>query len=132
MNEKTIKYWISVSDYDFETAKAMLEARRYLYVGFMAHQSIEKILKAYYVKMIQETPPYSHNLLLLAERATLKNDLSEEDIEFLSLLNPLNIEARYPKYKDELLNSLTTEKCEEILLKTERFQKWVKQKLKIS
>ncbi len=45
MNDR-IQYWVEMSDYDFETAKAMLETKRYLYVGFMCHQVIEKILKA--------------------------------------------------------------------------------------
>ncbi|MFO7761664.1 MAG: HEPN domain-containing protein [Thermodesulfobacteriota bacterium] len=41
---ENIKYWIEMSDYDLQSAEAMLESGRYLYVGFMAHQSIEKIL----------------------------------------------------------------------------------------
>ncbi len=41
INEK-IKYWIDIAEYDLETAKAMLSTKRYLYVGFMCHQVIEK------------------------------------------------------------------------------------------
>jgi hypothetical protein len=37
MNDK-IKYWLELSDYDFNTAKAMLNSKRFLYVGFMCHQ----------------------------------------------------------------------------------------------
>lgn len=48
MNEK-IQYWIDIAEYDLETAKVMLEGKRFLYVGFMCHQVIEKILKGYYV-----------------------------------------------------------------------------------
>ena len=47
MNDK-VTYWIEMSDYDLETADAMLATSRYLYVGFMCHQTIEKILKAYW------------------------------------------------------------------------------------
>lgn len=43
-----VTYWIEMSDYDLETADAMLLTGRYLYVGFMCHQTIEKILKAYW------------------------------------------------------------------------------------
>ena len=35
MSNKT-NYWIEMSDYDLETANAMLMTGRYLYVGFMA------------------------------------------------------------------------------------------------
>lgn len=132
MNENTIKYWVTSSDYDLDTPEAMLETKRFLYVGFMARQTIEKIIKAYYVKVLQEIPPYIHNLILLAEKSKLIDDLTEKDIEILSLLNPLNIEARYPKNKDELLNSLTYERCKEIISETKRFQLWVKKKLEIS
>lgn len=41
MDEK-VKYWVDIAQYDLETAKAMLETKRYLYVGFMCHQTIEK------------------------------------------------------------------------------------------
>lgn len=37
-----------MSDYDYDTAIAMMQTRRYLYVGFMCHQTIEKALKAYW------------------------------------------------------------------------------------
>jgi len=38
--EEQITYWIELSDYDLETASAMLQTQRYLYVGFMCHQVI--------------------------------------------------------------------------------------------
>jgi len=47
----------------------------------------------------------------------------------LNLLEPLNIEARYPTHKEELLKSLSKERCEEILVNTKKFQKWVKERL---
>ena len=34
-----VTYWIEMSDYDLETADAMLLTGRYLYVGFMCHQT---------------------------------------------------------------------------------------------
>jgi HEPN domain-containing protein len=39
------KYWLEIASYDLKTAEAMLNSKRFLYVGFMCHQSIEKILK---------------------------------------------------------------------------------------
>lgn len=45
-SNKKVGYWIKLADYDYETAKAMLNTGRYLYVGFMCHQVIEKALKA--------------------------------------------------------------------------------------
>lgn len=40
-----VRYWTALADYDAETAAAMLRTGRYLYVGFMCHQSVEKMLK---------------------------------------------------------------------------------------
>ena len=106
MNDK-VTYWIEMSDYDFDTARAMLETKRYLYVAFMCHQTIEKILKAYWSKVLEEPPLKIHSLSRLAEKSGLGNDMSEEQTDFIDKLEPLNIEARYPSYKERLMKSLT-------------------------
>ncbi|HDP80310.1 MAG TPA: HEPN domain-containing protein [Spirochaetes bacterium] len=46
--EQKTQYWQDMAGYDLETARAMLSTGRYLYVGFMCHQTVEKSLKAYY------------------------------------------------------------------------------------
>ena len=78
-----VKYWTDISDYDLETAEAMLATGRLLYVGFMCHQSIEKIFKAYFEKVLAETPPYTHNLFTLSEKTDLISLLSEEQKKFI-------------------------------------------------
>ncbi len=128
MNEK-VKYWIDLSDYDLETAEAMQKSHRFLYVGFMCHQTIEKILKAYFTYNENDTAPFSHSLSYLAKKAKLYELLSENQKDFIDLLEPLNIEARYPSYKEKLLKSLTKARCSEILKKTKDLQKWIKEKL---
>ena len=60
-----------MSDYDLETANAMLLTGRYLYVGFMFHQTIEKILKAYGTNCLMEVTLKMHSLSRLAERTGL-------------------------------------------------------------
>jgi HEPN domain-containing protein len=59
------RYWLELADYDIETAKVMLSGRRYLYVGFMCHQTIEKALKAGIARdcAVGEIPPKIHHLL---------------------------------------------------------------------
>ena len=127
--KEKVKYWVELSDYDFETAEAMLNSGRYLYVGFMCHQTIEKILKAYFCSRFNDTPPFSHSLTLLCGKSGM-NDLLEDDTKtFIDLLEPLNIEARYPTHKKELLKSLTKTRCEEIFNETNKLRKWVKERL---
>ena len=36
-------YWINLAKYDIATAKAMLQTKRKLYVGFMCHMAVEKM-----------------------------------------------------------------------------------------
>ena len=128
MNEK-VKYWTELSEYDIKTAEAMLQNKRYLYVGFMAHQAIEKILKAYFVNVTDETAPLSHSLSFLAKQSDIFKNFSEEQKDFIDLLEPMNIEARYPTHKKQLLESLTAKRCTEILYNAQELQKWILKKL---
>jgi HEPN domain-containing protein len=124
-----VKYWIEISDYDLDTAEAMLRSRRYLYVGFMCHQVIEKIFKAYFIIAKSETAPFSHSLSYLAKKGDFYEAFSEEQKDFIDQIEPLNIEASYPSHKDQLMKSLTEDKCTEILNKTRELQLWIKEKL---
>lgn len=128
MNDKT-RYWIEMADYDIETAAAMLETKRYLYVGFMCHQTIEKMLKAYWSAVLTEPPLKIHSLSRLAERTKLAEAMEEEQLSILDTLEPLNIEARYPTYKERLMKSLNEERCKQILSETKQLQEWIKNKL---
>ncbi|MCX6222812.1 MAG: HEPN domain-containing protein [Bacteroidia bacterium] len=128
MDDK-VQYWLEISDYDLETAEAMLQSKRYLYVGFMCHQSIEKIFKAYFTGIKAETAPFSHSLSYLAKKGDFYESFSEEQKDFIDQIEPLNIEARYPSHKERLLKSLTEDKCIEILHKTKELQQWIKMKL---
>lgn len=124
-----IEYWVEMAEYDLETAKAMLKSKRYLYVGFMCNQVIEKMLKAYFVSAKGEQPPYTHKLIRLAEEGNLYKSMSEEQKDFIDFVTPLNIESRYPMQKQELFNSLSDEKCKSIIKKTEELVLWIKNKL---
>ena len=129
MNERA-KYWLELSEYDLETAKAMFTTKRYLYVGFMCHQIIEKALKAVISNDIKDSiPAKTHDLVKLAKISGIYSKISENQKDFIDLLLPLNIEARYPTYKEQLLEKLTSNKCLEIINKTEEFLLWIKQQL---
>lgn len=54
-----VTYWLDSADYDLETAKAMLDTGRLLYVGFMCHQTVEKVLKFSRSKAVQGIAIYS-------------------------------------------------------------------------
>jgi len=124
-----VKYWLELSDYDLDTARAMYATKRYLYVGFMCHQTIEKIIKAYYSYKKNNISPFSHSLSHIAKKGEFYNEFNDAQKDFIDQLEPLNIEARYPSDKERLFKSLTEERCQIILTKTKELQKWIKAKL---
>lgn len=57
----------------------MPETRRFLYVGFMCHQTIEKALKGVFVsRNPEEELPYIHKLKRLANLSRVSEEMSEE------------------------------------------------------
>ena len=130
MSEQSkIEYWIDTAEYDLKTAEAMLETKRFLYVGFMCHLVVEKLLKAYFVKVYEKVPPYTHNLLYLAEKTDLTNQLDEHQKDFLDFLQPFNVRARYPVNKEMLSKLLDFNNCKEIITKTKEMVEWIKSRL---
>lgn len=127
--QEKIDYWVELSDYDLATAEVMQKTKRFLYVGFMCHQVIEKILKALYVSTQKSTPPYTHNLASLAKDIGIFEELSDDRKNFINLIRPLNVEARYPSYKEQLKKTLNEKKCRDILSQTKEFQQWIKKQL---
>ena len=124
--EKGAEYWFDIAEYDLETARVMLQGKRFLYVGFMCHQVIEKAFKGFYASKYDDNPPFTHNLRYIAQKGGLLEKMDENQKRFVELLGPLNIEARYPTYKEKILKSLTGERCRDILTKTEELFSWTK------
>lgn len=56
------KNWMLSSEYDLETARHMFKTGRYIYVIFMCHLAIEKMLKAIVTEETRKIPPKIHNL----------------------------------------------------------------------
>ena len=105
-----VGYWDELSQYDLETAVVMLAGGRYLYVGFMCHQAVEKAMKAYHWFSRKSEPYYTHSLSRLARTSGLDACLTEAQRGFLDMLEPLNIESRYPTDKALLSATMTRER----------------------
>ena len=123
--KKKVDYWFEMVFYDLETSKAMLESKRYLYVGFFCHLIIEKALKGHYWSKISEEPPFTHNLVILSDRSGLSKSLKIEQKILLSELMPLNIAGRYSHEKEEIAKILTREHCNLLINRTEEFAGWI-------
>ena len=125
--DKDIKYWVDIAKYDLETAKAMQDTGRYVYVLFMCQQAIEKLLKAHVVKTTRSFPPRLHNLLRLLEIANL--DMVEEDKKFLDRLSYYYLESRYPKEKKKISGETNRSLAQRYLDKTKEMFKWIESRL---
>jgi hypothetical protein len=61
--------------------------------------------------------------------AGLFQKMSAEQQRFIKELNPMNIEARYPEYKETIAAGLTSEVCKNLLAGTEELLCWIKEQL---
>ncbi|MFQ5825643.1 MAG: HEPN domain-containing protein [bacterium] len=127
--EKTdlIKYWIDSSDRDFITLGHLFEKEDYHWALFIGHLVIEKLLKAYFVKNIDNQPPPIHNLLRLGEKANLQ--LSEAQKDNLVTITTFNIQARYDDYKLAFYKTCTKEYTEKWINEIKGLRKWIKELL---
>jgi HEPN domain-containing protein len=129
MARKAVDNWFSLAEYDLATAEAMLQSKRFLYVGFMCQQAVEKILKAAYVKHHALTPPYTHNLLRLVTELPWEGEVDDRMLKILESLNSYYIESCYTEDIQELAAVLTEERAAEILSRTRELFAWIKSKL---
>lgn len=57
-----IAFWKKCALDNLKTAEAMLKGKRYNFAMFMCHQTLECALKALYVFVRKDRPPYVHKL----------------------------------------------------------------------
>jgi HEPN domain-containing protein len=127
--EDKVKHWVKLSDENLRVAKDLLKSKHLLQTGFFCHLTIETIFKAYFTQIKDELPPYIHKLARLAQQADFFDDMSDAHKDFIYKLDPFNIEARYPEYKNMLAKSLNFQICENLLQQTQELQLWTKEKI---
>ena len=111
--DKIVKNWVATSNYDTLTADAIYKAGRYLYVVFMCHLAMEKMLKALLAhKYPEDMPPKIHNLIILVQRANIS--LPDNLKDFLQRIDNVSIATRYP----EDLRTLSKEFNQDTLIAT--------------
>jgi len=122
--ERIINHWVEGSDDDHSTMMAMFEAGRYGWALFMGHLMMEKLLKALYVKVNNGHPPYTHNLLRLADLSGLEID--DETRTFLSTVTAFNINARYDDYKRTFQRTCTRTFTEQWIRTLQHKRLWMR------
>jgi len=116
--------WMESSQYDLETAQHMLASGRYLYVIYMCHLSLEKLLKAAVTEATGQPAPRSHDLISLAKRAGL--DLGRDYQRFVGKLNDAGVIARYPEDMRKAMKDYTEDVAGDYLRRTEELAHWLR------
>ena len=119
--------WFKQAQYDYDTAKAMFNAGRYIYTVFMCHLTIEKALKGLHAKNLQKNPPKTHDLNYLCKIIDIK--LPDELRKFMDNLNDLSVPTRYPDEIGKLVKEYSKSKTTNILKLTKRLLSWIKENL---
>ena len=119
--------WLKQSYADLKTAKDCFEDENYYATAFFCQQAVEKALKAMYIIVRKDYPLRTHNLLELAREVYA----DEKILKIARELTPEFVISRYPDAANGIPAELyDRDKAERILLMTEEFFKWLKEKLK--
>ena len=113
---KDSKSFKASAEYDLQTAESMLNSERFVYVVFMCHLSIEKMLKAIAAEVARKTPPKTHSLIYLIKLS--KVNLPQELFDFVTKINNASIVTRYPEDFSKLLDAYPKDVVREYLAKT--------------
>lgn len=123
------EYGLEAAQYDLETAKAMLNTGRYIYVTFMCQQSIEKLIKGIFQLYTDNEPPMVHNIWniikLMKKDVNLEiyleiNAFDKKLLEYKSFFVELlayYISGRYPSFKERITTSIDANRAERVLNK---------------
>jgi HEPN domain-containing protein len=120
---KLAKNFLLSSEYDIETARHLLKTKRYIYVIFMCHLSVEKMLKAILSKIQNEHPPKVHNLLHLADLCKL--EIPEKHQTIIKYLNTVSIPTRYPEDVSKMAKQFNQQVATRYFSMTKEFLKWL-------
>jgi HEPN domain-containing protein len=121
--EQKVNYWVVSAENDWRVVGHLFEKEDYPYALFFAHLSLEKLLKAVFVKKFDEPPPLTHRLVALAEKAEVR--VTAEQLELLEIVTDFNLEARYPDEKFSFFKKCTARFTRNYLIKIEEFRKWL-------
>jgi HEPN domain-containing protein len=122
---KDAENFIISAEYDLATAEHMLKSGRYIYVVFMCHLALEKMLKAVAVKTKNSPAPKTHNLLYLSKLAEI--NFTGKHFEFVSKINNASIITRYPEDFSTLVEVYPSDVVASYLEQTKDVIEWLRQ-----
>jgi len=121
--EKIKKHWIETSNDDLEAMNKLYKSRSYNWALFIGHISLEKLLKALFVKLHKKHAPAIHNLYRLAKLCEI--EIADEYCDWLDTITSFNINARYDDYKKEFFNLCTHEYARTWIARIKELRRWI-------
>lgn len=125
--KKLFGYFLESSSRDFATYKSLLKAKRYDAALFFLHLTIEKKIKALFIKQNGRHPPLSHDLVFLIGRCDI--DVSDSTLSILRVISTFNIESRYENEKFDFHKIATREYTATWGKKGLEVSAWIEQQL---
>ncbi len=123
-----IKHWQDSARESWDSAVYLATGNHYSLSLFALHLTLEKLLKALWIKeSVTDTPPYTHDLQKLLSELEL--EISAEEYDFLSVVNSWNIRGRYPDYTKKLYQNTSAAYLKDQIDKVERLKKWLEEKI---
>jgi len=126
--DNAIAVWISSSDENFDTMIDLYNSGRYSWCLFIGHLCIEKLLKAYYIKVEHSHCLNLHNLLRISELAGIV--LTQKQKDDFAMITTFNIKARYDDYKQSFYKKCTKEFTDKWIEEIKSYRQWIKELLK--
>jgi len=105
--------------------QTLLETGRYLYVIFLCHLSLEKMLKAHVAEVTQTLPIKTHDLIYLVKKCGL--ELPKTYLDFIGKINTASIPTRYPDDLQRALKEYPKSVAKDYLSQTQEIIKWLKE-----
>ncbi len=123
-----IKHWHESANESWDSAIYLAKGNHYSLSLFALHLTLEKLLKALWIKeSVTDSPPYTHDLQRLFSELDL--EACVEDYDFLSIVNSWNIRGRYPDYTKKFYQNTTGKYLKDQIKKVETLKKWLEEKI---
>jgi len=124
--KKEYLLWWKQACFDLESAKYNLDGRRYDVAAFLAHQCVEKALKAMHLYK-------SKPLLKIHDLTKLAHDIAlpEKFYESCAKLSSVYISTRYPDYLQDVIPAelYTRKDVEGFISSAEEVLEWLQKKI---
>ena len=126
--EENIAFWIEQANDDWNAVHTLFNGKNYLQSLFFTHLVIEKLCKSLWIKYnVDNIPPRTHNLILILSATPIQ--LTDEQAEFLLLLNRFQLEGRYPDYMTKMSRVCNEDFTKEVIHSVNDFKLWLHEKL---